>query len=51
MATSGSAGYDLLAAEDRVIDPHSPGHVCLYFEMQISLRYYGRNLPRSSLAR
>ena len=29
MVTSGSAGCDLFAAEDRVIEPHSPGPVCV----------------------
>ena len=51
MATFGSAGYDLFPAEDRVIEPLSPGPVCVHLEMEIPPRHYGRIFLRSSLAR
>ena len=51
MATPGPAGCDLFAAEDRVIKPHSSESVCVHLEMEIPPGYYGRILPRSSLAR
>ena len=50
MATSGSAGCDLCAAEDRVIESHSPGPVCVHLEMEIPPGNYGRILLRSSSA-
>ena len=50
MATSGSAGCDLFAAEDKVIKPQSTEAVCVHLEMEIPPGYYGCILPRSSLA-
>ena len=49
MATSGSAGRDLFAAEDKVIKPTEP--VCVHLEMEIPSGYCGRINRRSSLAR
>ena len=40
MATSGSAGRDLFAAEDKVIKPTEP--VCVHLEMEIPSGYNGR---------
>ena len=51
MATSGLAGCDLFAAEDKVIKAQSTEPVCVLLEMEIPSGYYGRILPRSSLAR
>ena len=51
MATSGSAGCDLFAAEDKVIKAQSAEPVCVHLEMEIPSGYYCRILPRSSLAR
>ena len=48
---SGSAGYDLLAAEYKVIKPQSTEPVCVHLEMEIPSGYYGLIHPRSSLAR
>ena len=35
MATSGSAGCDLFATEDKVIKPQSTESVCVHLEMEI----------------
>ena len=51
MATSGSAGCELFAAEERAVEPHSPGPVYVHLEMEIPPGYYGRIPSRSSLAR
>ena len=51
MATSGSAGCDLFAAEDKVIKPQLTESVCVNMEMETPPGYYGCILPRSSLAR
>ena len=51
MITSGSAGCDLIAAEDRVIKPLWAEPVCVHVEMEIRFGYYGHIRPRSSLAR
>ena len=51
MGTSGSAGCDLFAAEDKVIKAQSIKSVWVHLEMEIPSGYYGRILPRSSLAR
>ena len=51
MVTSGWAGCDLFAAEDKVIKSQSTESVCVHLEMEIPAGYYGCILPRSSLAR
>ena len=51
MATSGSAGSDLFAAEDKKLKPHSVTPVSVHLQMEIPPGYYGRNLLRSGLAR
>ena len=51
MATSGSAGCDLFAAEDEVIKPQSTESVCVNLEMEIPRGYYGCIVLTSSLAR
>ena len=39
MATFGSAGCDLFAAEDKVIQPQSTEPVYVHVEMEISSKY------------
>ena len=51
MATFGSAGCDLFAAEDRVVKAQSTESVCVHLEMEIPPGHYGCILPTSSLAR
>ena len=51
MATSGPAGCELYAAEDKVIKAQSMEPACVHLEMEIPSGYYGCILPRSSLAR
>ena len=51
MATSGSAGSDLSAPEDKKLKPHSVTPVSVHLQMEIPPGYYGRILPRSGLAR
>ena len=51
MATSGLAGCDLFAAEDKVIKFQPTESVCVDLEMEITPGYYGCILWRSSLAR
>ena len=50
MATSGSAGCDLFAAEDEVIKPQSTESICVNLEMEIPPGNYSYVLLRSSLA-
>ena len=50
MATSGSAGCDLFAAEDKVIKPQSMEPVCVHLEMEIPSGYDSCIHSRSGLA-
>lgn len=48
--TKGSAGYDLYAAHNAVIEPHGKALVSTDLIIEIPEGYYGRIAPRSSLA-
>ena len=50
MATSGSAGCDLFAAEDKVIKPQSTEPVCVHLEMEIPPGFDSCIHPRSCSA-
>ena len=48
---SGSAGYDLYAAESKIVKPRSSTPISPHLEIEILKGFYGWNFPRSSLAR
>ena len=50
-ATPGSAGYDLYAAESKIVMPRSSTPISLHLEIEIPKGFCGRAFPRSSLAR
>ena len=51
MGTSGAAAYDLFAAEDKKLKPHSAAAVSIHLGIEIPQGYYGHILPGSELAR
>ena len=48
-ATSGSAGYDLFAAELKTLIPHEVTPVSIELNMEIPTGYFGKMYPRSGL--
>ena len=51
MATPGSAGSDLFAAEGKKLKPRSATAGSTHLQVEIPTGYYGHILPRSGLAR
>ena len=51
MATSGSAGCDLLPVEEKKLKSHSVASVSVHLQIEIPPGYYGHVLSRSGLAR
>lgn len=49
-ASSGAAGYDLFAAEDCCIDPHTRRVVKTDLSIAVPVSHYGRVAPRSGLS-
>ena len=48
-ATSGSAGYDLFAAEEKILLPRFFKPITIELEMEILCSYFGKIYPRLSL--